>query len=241
MKTPVAQLLRPFLAPFLFALSATGFTSHATAQTLGALYDPQPPADSAYVRVIVVNAEGSMDVQLDGKPRLQGLAAATASDYMVLKAGQHQLKVQGSGKSGSAEIPLEIVAGRSVTVALPSLGADSKPLFFADKANTNKLKAVLTVYHLAPKAGAIDTLTADGNTKVFSGVAPGTSASLAVNPITIELQASKAGEKTALAKAPLTMAQGLTYSLLVLPGAPGDGDKLVMKSSANALERYTGK
>jgi alginate O-acetyltransferase complex protein AlgF len=238
MKTPVAPRLYRLLTPLLLALSAAGFAPYATAQTTGALYDPQPPADSAYVRIIVVSADGPMDVQLDGKPRLQGLAAATASDYMVLKAGQHQLKVQGSGKSSSTEIPLEVVAGRSVTVALAHLGADSKPLFFADKANSNKLKAVLTVYHLAPKAGVIDIQTADGNTKVFAGVAPGTSSSLAVNPVTIELQASKVGDKTALAKAPLTMTQGLTYSLLVLPG---EGDKLVMKSSANALERYTGK
>ncbi len=234
MKTLITQLL----TPLLLALSALGFIPQASAQTASALYDPQPPADSAYVRIIVVSADGPMDVQLDGKPRQQGLTAATVSDYMVLKAGPHQLRVRGSGKSGSAEIPLEIVVGRSVTVALPNLGTDSKPLFFADKVNSNKLKAVLTIYHLAPKAGVIDALTADGSTKVFTGIAPGTSASLAVNPISIELQATRTGEKTALAKAPLTMAQGLTYSLLLMPG---DGDKLVLKSSANALERYIGK
>ena len=223
----------------LMAAAALACAFHpAHAQTNGALYDPQPPADSAYVRVIVVSADGPVDVQLDGKPRLHGLAGAAPSDYMVVKAGAHKLSLQLAGKPTAVDVNLEVVAGRSMTIALPALRADSKPQFFEDKANANKLKAVLTFYHLAPKAGPVDMLTADGSTKVFSAVAPGALASLSVNPIAVELQATRPGDKAGLAKASLTMAQGQTYSLLLLPG---DGDKLVLKAGINTLERYTGK
>ena len=237
-------------ARHLLALSLTlccgaaGWIGTAGAQTTGALYDPQHPADSAYVRVIVVSATGSMDVQLDGKTRLHGLAAAATSDYMVVRAGKHTLQVLAAAKSAASEINLDVVAGRSLTVAFPILAADVKPWVFEDRANTNKLKAVLTVYNLAPSAGAIDLLTADGNTKVFSAVVPGTSASQAVNPITVELQASKTGDKISLAKTSLALALGQTYSLLLLPaeGNQSDkSDKFQLKSHINTLERYTGK
>lgn len=221
-------------------LTALGFsfTTALVAQTTGALYDPQPPADSGYVRVIVVNTDALVDIQLDGKNRTQGLAASMPSDYMAVKAGAHRLTLLTGGKLPPVDIPLEVVAGRSTTVALHNLRADTKPVFFDDKGNSNRLKAVMTLYHLANKVGPVDTLTADGATKVFSGVAPGTSASLSVNPIAVELQANKVGEKTALARATLALAQGQTYSLLLVPG---DGDKLLLKSSINAVERYTGK
>lgn len=210
----------------------------ALAQTTGALYDPQPPADSAYVRLIVASAPGPVDIWLDGKLRMANVAPALPSDYMVVRAGKHKLSLHPAGKALAFESSLEVVTGRSITVALPSLAADAKAHIFEDKANTNKLKAVLTVYNLAPLAGSIDFLTADGATKVFSAVAPGMSASLAVNPIAVELQASKTGDKAALAKTALTLGQGQTYSIVLLPG---EGDKPVLKSGINTLERYTGK
>ena len=219
------------------ALSALSLSA-SLAQTQGVLYDPQPPADSAYLRVIVVAAAKPFEVQLDGKTRVQSLAAATPSDYMVVKAGKHQLALRGGTPDSTTEVPLDIVAGRTLTVALDALRPDSKPVLFQDRTNANKLKALLTVYHLASALGPVDMLTADGATRVFSGVAPGTSASLPVNPVTVELQAHKAGDVTPLARAGLTMTNGTTYSLWLLPG---EGGKSVLKPGVNALERYTGK
>jgi alginate O-acetyltransferase complex protein AlgF len=225
-------------AGFATVLGLLAFHGLAMSQTTGALYDPQPPADSAYVRVIVASASGPVDIWLDGKLRLPNVAPAAPSDYMVVRAGKHKLSLHPSGKAQSFETQLEVIAGRSVTVAVAGLSADAKPQTFEDKANTNKLKAVLTVYNLAPQAGSVDFLTADGATKVFSGVAPGSAASLAVNPITVELMATKSGDKTALAKTSLTLGQGQTYSLVLLPA---DADKVLLKSGINTLERYSGK
>lgn len=207
-----------------------------TAQTGSGLYDPQPPADSAYVRWLVLSAPGAIDVKADSKPRSGLAGAGTVGDYMVLPASRHSFTL--SSGSSTVEHAIEPAAGRALTVVLPSLAADAKPQVFEDKGNSNKLKALITLYNLDSRSGAIDVTTADGSTKVFSNVAPGKSVSLSVNPLTVELIATRAGDKTALSRGLLVMSAGATYSLFVLPG---DGGKSVFKAGANALERYTGK
>ena len=234
MQTTAYRSFFRLTVPLLSALSL----SATLAQTQGALYDPQPPADSAYLRVIVVTAAKPFEVVLDGKTRVPALAAATPSDYMVVKAGKHQLTLRGGAPDIMAEVPLDIVAGRTVTMALDSLRPDTKPVLFQDRTNANKLKALVTFYHLAPGLGPIDMLTADGATRVFSGVAQGASASLPVNPVAVDLHVHKAGDATPLARAGLNMTNGTTYSLWLLPGENG---KPVLKPGVNALERYTGK
>ena len=214
-------------------------TVNAAAQSNGLLYDPEPPADSAYVRVIHASHGSTVDVLIDGKTRVHNLAGGNASDYLVLANGKHTFALQSEGKNTVlVSSTLEVDSGRAITVAFTALRADTKPLVFEDKANSNKLKAVLAVYHLDSKAGPLDVLTADGKTHVFNNIAAGSSSQLSVNPITIELIAAKAGDKTAQARTSVAMAPGGTYSILLLPG---DGGKLIARSVQNKVERYTGK
>lgn len=211
----------------------------ARAQPTGLLYDPEPPVDSAYVRVILASRGGAVDVIVDGRPRIRKLESGEASEYMVLTAGKHLIAIHPAGKPAPyLSTTLDVIHGRAMTVAFTALRADAAPVLFEDKANSNKLKALLAVYHLDAKAGSLDVLTADGNTKVFSGVAYGTSTSIQVNPISIELIAAKAGDKVAQARTSLVMTQGGTYSVLLLPG--GD-EKLMARAVQNKIERYTGK
>jgi hypothetical protein len=210
-----------------------------SAQTAGVLYDPEPPVDSAYVRVLVPTKSGSFDIVVDGRERIKKLSAGEASEYMVLTAGSHTLAIQPVGKSVPViATNVEVVAGRSVTMAFPVLKDGSPPVIFQDKSSTNKLKALLSVYSLDSKAGAVDLLTADGTSRVFTNLTYGNSASLSVNPITVELIVTAAGQKVPKAKASLSMAQGGSYSIFVLPG---DNGKLVLKSAQSQTERYTGK
>lgn len=224
-------------------LAGAGMT--ASAQSTGLLYDPEPPADSAYVRVIHL-ASDALDVQVDGKVRVGKLGSGEASDYMVLPAGKHAIALHKPGQGAALySMPLNVVAGRAMTIAIPAVQVDAKPVMFEDKTNSNKLKAILSVYHLdmagagkaGAKTGALDILTADGSTKVFSALAPGTSAGLAVNPLTIELIAANSGDKQALARTQVAMAQGGSYSILLLPA----GGKLAMRTSSNKIERFSGK
>lgn len=215
------------------------FSHSLAAQSAGRLYDPEPPEDSAYVRVIIASPTGSADVQVDGQIRQRKLAAGEAGDYLVLPAGKHHISLHAPGKAAVlASHPLEVVAGKALSVAFAALRADAVPIVFEDKSNTNKLRALLAVYHLAPKAGALDIATADGKTKVFNNLLPGSSNALPVNPINIDLMASAAGDKAALAQATLSMAQGNSYSVLLLPTT---NNKLQARVFQNKTERYTGK
>ncbi len=221
---------------FLSGIAALCCTLGAFAQPAGQLYDPEPPADSGYVRVIVVGDAG-LDVHIDGKARVSKLKGSEVSDYMVLKAGSREISLLPGGKAaGAVKHKIEVPQGKALTVAFMSM--KDAPKLFTDTANTNRLKSVLGVYHLHEKAGALDITTVDGATKVFSNLAAGTSSSLSVNPISVDLVANKAGSTGSKDAAKLTMAQGATYSLLVLPGA---GGKTQLVALQNKTERYTGK
>src|SRR5216117_1311475 len=92
------------------ALSALAFATPVLGQQRGLLYDPQPPANSAYVRVINATPDGPVDVSVDGRVRIQGLASGAASDYLVLRAGKRNLDVGLAGKSATVSVPVEVAA-----------------------------------------------------------------------------------------------------------------------------------
>jgi alginate O-acetyltransferase complex protein AlgF len=223
---------------FTALLICLGLTS-AQAQPAGLLYDPEPPADSAYVRVILTSRDGPVDILVDGRSRIRNLGASEFSDYMVLNAGKRTISIHPAGKSvASLSTSIDVVRGKAMTIAFTELKTGKAPVVFEDKANNNKLKVQLAVYHLVEKAGPLDVLTADGNTKVFSGVAFGASTALQVNPISIELIATNSGDKIAKARTSLSMTQGGTYSILL---SSADGGNLIARTAQNKIERYTGK
>lgn len=219
-------------------VSLLGLSVVAAAQPTGLLYDPEPPADSAYVRIVHASRGDAVDVLVDGKSRIARLGAGEASDYMVLSAGKHAITVSSVGKTTAlVSATIDVVRGRAMTVAFTALKAEAAPVIFEDKANSNKLKALLAVYHLDAKSAPLDVL-ADGGVKVFSSVAYGSSASLQVNPISVELVAITAGDKVTRGRVSLAMAQGGTYSVFLLSG---EGGKMVARALQNKIERYTGK
>lgn len=233
------MLLPSKLFQWLSVVVSTTLSCLAHAQPTGLLYDPEPPVDSAYVRVLVAPPGATMDVAIDGKIRFKQLSSGSPSDYLVVPAGSHVVSIQPSGQSKvQHSAALDVVRGRAMTVAFASLQAGVKPFIFEDKANSNKLKALVAVYHLDAKVGALDVLSADGKTKVFSTVQFGQSAHIQVNPITIDLMVARSGAKTALATTPLSMTQGGTFSIVLTSGA---GGKLIARSYQNKIERYTGK
>ena len=212
------------------------------AQNRGGLYDPEPPADSSYVRLVVVGAEQTVDIFVDDKPHSVKLGSGELSDYMVLTGGKRTISLHLTGKSSPVtSYSLEIPKGKALTLAFASLKPGIVPTIFEDKANTNKLKAVLAAYHLDSKAGPLDVLTADGATKVFSNLNFGSSNSIQVNPITVDLIAAKSGTTSAhtgAKAASLSMSQGATYSVLFIPDSQG---KLSTRTFQNKTERYLGK
>ena len=84
---------RPFLVLAVLLLSGM-----ASAQQTGLLYDPEPPANSAYVRLLVAADGPAMTLTVDGKPRGAALAAGEPGEYLVLSAGTHNLKLTAGGQ-----------------------------------------------------------------------------------------------------------------------------------------------
>lgn len=144
--------------------------STALAQDTG-LYDPAPPANSAFVRVI-----GAPSATLGGKAVTATKDAASA--YVVIPQGEFAAKV------GTTTTKFKVEAGKFYSV----IQNGSKVILLTDQAAENRAKALLTVYNLS-KAVSVDLKTADGKTAVVTGVKPGESGSRAVNGITVDLAA----------------------------------------------------
>ncbi len=221
-----------------FALSLLViFQVHAT--NAAALYDPEPPANSAYLRIIHLNKTGALDVLVDGKLRQKALPSGEAGEYLVLATGKHTVTLQLLGqKVARASTNIEVDSGHAITLAFLNPQKKANPLIFEDKTNSNKLKAVLAIYHLSPQSGALDVFTADGKTQVFSNLRQGSTQQLAVNPIKVELIAAAAGSKTAVARTQIEMSAGASYSLMILAGS---ADKIIVRTTQNKVERYTGQ
>ncbi len=202
-------------------------------QQAGVLYDPQPPADSAYLRVLHLAGDNPLALSVDGKQRIARLAFAEPSDYLVLPQGRHTLRLQAG--STQWEQPADLAPGRAYTLALGPRGQGGRTVTFEDATSANRLKAMLTVYHLAWDAGPLDVTTADGSATVFGNLAPGSSRSVPVNPIEVELAVARSGEKAALAHGSLSMQRGGAYSLFILP-AKGSG--VALRAVQNRTERY---
>lgn len=208
-----------------------------SAQAQGLLYDPEPPADSAYVRVMAVSEGDAMQIAVDGKSRGARLQHGVPSDYMVIPAGKHTVSLSAAGRADAKyTADLAVIAGRAMTVAFNADDTKAAPAVFEDHANSNKLKAVLAVYPFAPKAATVDISTADGKVSVFKGLVAGTMRNLVVNPIKIKLGAFHDGKNLAMMS--LDMEPGGTYSILLLPAAHDGVSAQVVQ---NKVERYTGR
>lgn len=233
------MILTPFFMRTAFMALLFCLSFFAQAQPAGMLYDPEPPADSGYVRLIFTGREGPVDIAVDGRTRVRNLASNKFSDYLVLGAGKRMLSVHPAGKPAArVQTDIEVAAGRAITLAITTLGQDKKPIVFEDKLNANKLKAQLAIYHLGGQAGALDILTADGKSQVSSGLTFGLATYIQVNPISVELVAAQAGDKVPQARTSLVMAQGGAYSILIISGEAG---QLVLQTLQNKTERYAGK
>lgn len=202
----------------------------ASAQSTGRLYDAMPPANSSYLRVVSAGT-ASVDVWVDGKLRTRGLKGRTPSAYLILSSGAHNVQLR-SGTKIVGATAVRTAGQAAYTVALPQ--GSATPVVFTDKLSSNKLKSVLAVYNLAPGAGALTVSTADGKTKVFTGVRMGQPAVLEVNPIQVNLQVAGTAAKSA---ASLRMVPGGSYSVFAFPNGVNGLTTLTVQ---NTNERYLG-
>ena len=176
------------------ALTLISLVSLSAATAQEGLYDPAPPANSAFVRLL--NAPAGT---VAGKALT---ADKTASPYVIVPQGEFEAKIgQTTGK-------LKVEAGNFYSVVINS----GKLVLLKDQAADNRAKALLTVYNLSK--APIDLKTADGKTTVVTGVKPGESGSRAVNGITVDLSAF-AGSKALGTVKKVKLERGNAYALVV--------------------------
>jgi hypothetical protein len=233
------MLLQRLLATLSMVMVLAYSSADLMAQTNGRLYDPEPPADSAYIRIVLAGDMLKVAVSIDGKLRIPSVSTNQASDYLVIPAGRHLIELQTPGKLNKlVSMPLEVIQGRAITLVFTSSQMTEPPIVLEDKTGSNKLKAMLSVYQLASKQKALDVTTSDGKTKVFSNLEYGKSAALAVNPISTELQIQYHNEAAILGKTSISMSQGNSYSIVLFAEKTGKVKSVVVQ---NKVERYTGK
>ena len=222
----------------VFAIGIAGMLAPAAraGQKSGVLYDPQPPADSAYLRILHLAGAAPLALDVGGRQRVEHLSRAEVSEYLVLPQGRHRLELRAGGRKWV--FPAELAAGRAYTLALGPQGRAEGGRLFEDTPPANRLKALLSVYHLAPDAGPLDVATADGSTTVFGGLAPGDMRAVAVNPIEVDLAVRRGGQQAVLAHVHLAMQRGGAYSLFLLPG---EGGGVELRAVQNRTERYRGR
>jgi alginate O-acetyltransferase complex protein AlgF len=171
-------------------------SSPALAQQDTGLYDPAPPADSAFVRVLNVTTG-----TLGGKAVTASSGAASA--YVVIPQGSFDAKL------GALSGKLTAVAGKFYSV----FTSGGTLTVLTDQAADNRAKALLTIYNLS-KRPTIDLKTADGKTSVISGVKPGSSGSRAVNGVTVDLAAFAGSTALGTLKG-VKLERGSAYALVL--------------------------
>jgi alginate O-acetyltransferase complex protein AlgF len=184
-----------------FALIALTVTASLATVTAQGLYDPEPPANSAFVRVINAGT-GEVKAGIDAVA-YGAVSGQNASAYRVIPQGAHKLA------AGAANKEVSVLAKRFYSVIVN--GSDVTVL--EDPANPGQTKAGLAIYNLS-KISSVALKTDDGKTTVVDGVAPGTVKSQAVNAIKVGLAAFNGSSKIASFPA-VQLERGSTYSTIV--------------------------
>lgn len=166
-----------------------------------ALYDPDPPPGSAFVRVINGLA-GPTGAKL-GERDFGTVEAHSATAYRVVKEGARDFVGGGSKATLTAD------AGCFYSVVVTSKGAS----LLMDGALESRSKALVNFYNLAGP-DAFDLRTADGSVTVIAGVEPGQGAHQPVNGIKVDL-AAWSGTTASPPVPGIQLERGNAYSFLL--------------------------
>lgn len=172
-----------------------------------ALYDPDPPEGSAFVRV--VNGTAAATKAQLGDRDFGEVAAHGATKYRVVAKGSRALK-------GGSEATYELQEGGFYTVLLQ---ADGTPNLLEDPVLSSRAKALVVFYNV-DGGGAFDLKTADGKVPLITGVeAPGLG-SREVNGIKVDL-AGFSGETKSPSVDGIQLERGNAYSFFLFRAAEG--------------------
>jgi len=170
----------------LIALAGLAIGS-AAAHAAGdeALYDPAPPPNSAFVRVIDARGQGNMQVSI-GQSAVT-VPASGVSPYIVVPQGEQDVALSTQSSK------VNLAAGKYYTVALFLEGA-TQPTLLEDQILTNPAKSGVYVYNFSD-APSVKLYAPQPKVAVVENLQPGKSAFKSVNAVTVQL-ALMDGDKT---------------------------------------------
>lgn len=144
------------------------------------LYDPSPPADSAFVRFIHADAASAVLSATVGGAVFPNIAYPGVAPYVILKAGEYAFE------TGAAKEQARVEAGKYYTFAVMRAGGKPVVKTFEDALIANPAKSVVYFYNLSDQKQA--SLVAPAHkADIVPAVASGAAGSREVNALTLDL------------------------------------------------------
>jgi hypothetical protein len=179
------------------------------------LYDPEPPINSSYLRLIQVGSTDTYEVLIDGKKKYHDLKAGSVSEYYVVSPGSHRVQLKNkSNPNKDIKASLSILPGYFFTYAFINYSKNSKEVLFTDQPNSNQLKSQLTAYNLSKSIDQFSLETSEGKISIFQGISQGSSKSITVNPIDISVSLIDSSASNRL-RLSLYLEAGKSFSLFL--------------------------
>ena len=182
-----------------------------------------PAAGKAWVRVLHGSPDApAVDVFVDGAKAISDLAFGAITDYTPVPAGDHAVKVCATGSLTVCPIDvpkLTLAEGTKYTVAATGPLAGITAQVIVDAPAVGSAKAQVRVVHFSADTPAVDVLTADGMTKLVTGLAypkPTDYLSLDAGSYSVKVCASPADTVCPLGPLSLTVAGGKAYTVFAV-------------------------
>ena len=203
----------------------------AAGQRLTRAQDATPAGEErgdAAVRVIHGSSDaGAFDVYVDGAVALSAVEFPSASDYLFLAAGDHQVQVVAAGATPDQAVidaTLTFEAGQAYAVAALGSVADLQAVVYeVDLGPLADGRARLRVVHGSPDVGPIDVAVTGGDLLFPTVAYPNETEYADLDAGSYDLEARSAGtEEAALALPGTVLEAGVVYDLFAV-GQLADG------------------
>jgi hypothetical protein len=163
----------------------------------------------------------AVDILINGKVAIHGLAFKQVTNYIALPAGSYQVEVVPSGMMSPvvAKATLNVEAGSYLTVAAIGFLPDIHLKVYTDNIRPFPVagQAFLRVIHASPDAPAVDVRIAGGPTLIQDLSYPEATDYLAVNAGTYHLQVTLAGTDQIVLNLPdVTLDSGHVYTVFAI-------------------------
>jgi hypothetical protein len=172
----------------------------------------------ARLRVLHASPDApNVDVYVDGSKVLSNVPYPTASAYLTVAAGAHEIKVNATGTTTTViDVKPNLASGGAYTAIAANFVANIQALLATDETSAAPAgQARVRVIHAAPDAGPVDILV--NGAVVLSNVSFGAISSYLTLPAgSYNVQVNAAGTSNTAIQATLAVSAGANYSAVAI-------------------------